>query len=217
MPPSDPVTLFVATTNPGKLRDFASAIAPGIVLEPLAGLASMPEPPEDEPTFQGNADAKSVAYSRLAPGVLVLADDSGIEVDALHGVPGVRSARFAEDRAFHTNRPLPTDQRNNLALLDALASTRQDDRTARYRCALSLARDGQVLARAEGSVEGEILAYPRGLAGFGYDPLFFLPDLGLSMAELSLAERLEYSHRSRALTSLLQSFDFITVVAQSGR
>lgn len=221
-----PVTLFVATTNPGKLRDFRSAATPGFLLEPLPGLAEMPTPFEDDPTFAGNADSKAIAYSRLAPGLLVLADDSGLEVDALGGAPGVRSARFAADRdaakALATGRPVPPaarnpDSSNNYALLDALSATREADRTARYRCALSLARDGKILARATGSVEGEILAVPRGLAGFGYDPLFLLPELGLTMAEVSVPERLQHSHRARALTSLLESSDLTTVLAQTGR
>ncbi len=221
-----PVTLFIATTNPGKLRDFRSATTPGITLEALPGLADMPAPPEDEPTFAGNADSKAIAYSRLASGLLVLADDSGLEVDALGGAPGVRSARFAADRdaakAAAAGRPAPAparnpDQSNNYALLDALASTREDDRTARYRCALSLARDGEVLARSTGTVEGEILAIPRGLGGFGYDSLFLLPDLGLTMAEVSLPDRLANSHRARALTALLESSSVITDLAQTGR
>ena len=220
-----PVTLFVATTNPGKLRDFRSAITPGFLIEPLPGLADMPAPPEDEPTFAGNVDAKALAYSRLAPGLPVLADDSGLEVDALAGAPGVRSARFAADKeaakAAASGRaptiPRNPDQSNNYALLDALASTREADRTARYQCALALARDGVILARATGTVEGEILAIPRGLGGFGYDSLFLLPDLGLTMAELSLPDRLQHSHRARALTLLLQSSSLTMDLAQNGR
>ena len=197
--------LYVATTNPGKLRDFASAASEDLTIEPLPNLATLPAPEEDQPTFEGNARLKAIAYSLQAPGLLVLADDSGLEVDALAGAPGVRSARFADDRAFTTNRPLPNDQRNNLCLLDALASTRESARTARYRCVLAVARDGEVLATASGSVEGEILAVPRGTGGFGYDPLFLLPDEGRTMAELSPAERHHHSHRGRALTALLQS------------
>lgn len=199
--------LALASTNPGKLRDFAHAATPGVTLTPLANLADLPVPPEEELTFAANARMKAIAYSRHAPGELVLADDSGLEVDALDGAPGVRSARFAEDRQFTTNRPLPPDQRNNLCLLDALGSTREADRSARYRCALALARDGEVLATAEGSVEGEILAVPRGNGGFGYDSLFLLPDEGLSMAELPIAARLEHSHRGRALRALLAALN----------
>jgi len=199
--------LYIATTNPGKLRDFATAftptLKPALNILPLPGLADLPEPPEIDPTFEGNATAKALFYSHLAPGYTILADDSGLEVDALHGAPGVRSARFADDRHFTTRRPLPPDQRNNLCLLDALASTREADRTARFRCVLAATLDGAVLATGTGSVEGEILAIPRGNGGFGYDPLFLLPDEGRTMAELAPEERHRFSHRGRALEALL--------------
>ena len=197
--------LYAATTNPGKLRDFAQATTAAFTIEPLSNLDTLPTPEEDAPTFEGNAILKALAYSQAAPGKLILADDSGLEVDALAGAPGVRSARFADDRVFRTNRPLPPDQRNNLCLLDLLASTRESDRTARYRCVLAIARDGEVLATASGTVEGEILAVPRGTGGFGYDPLFLLPEEGRTMAELAPAERHQHSHRGRALAALLQS------------
>lgn len=197
--------LFVATTNAGKLRDFAHAAQsfPNVAIVPLANVDSIPSPEENAETFAGNATLKALAYSLAAPGQLILADDSGLEVDALDGAPGVRSARYAEDCNFTTNRPLPTDQRNNLCLLDALASTREDARTARYRCVLALAKDGVVLAISDGTVEGEILAVPRGAGGFGYDPLFLLPDEGLTMAEIDPETRLRVSHRGRALVALL--------------
>ena len=195
--------LYAATSNPGKLRDFAAHAD----IQPLPGLADIPPPPEDAPTFAENARAKAIFYSLQSPGLPVLADDSGLEIDALHGAPGVRSARFADDRNYVTRRPLPIDQRNNLCVLDALATTRDDDRQARYRCALALAQDGRILAEAEGAVDGEILAIPRGSGGFGYDPLFLLPDLGVTMAELNSEEKLTLSHRGRALKALLAKLD----------
>ena len=195
--------LYAATSNPGKLRDFAAAADNAVRIEPLPGLETIEPPPEDGTTFAENAAAKAIFYSRLRPELFVLADDSGLEVDALQGAPGIRSARFADDRNYVTRRPLPPDQRNNLCLLDALASTRDGERGARYRCALALARDGEVIASAEGTVEGEILAIPRGNGGFGYDPLFLLPDLGLTMAEVAPANRQSVSHRGRALEALL--------------
>jgi XTP/dITP diphosphohydrolase len=198
--------LFLASTNPGKLRDFAYAAAsfPHITLELLPSLADLPAPEETADTFLGNASLKAVAYSQAAPRQLILADDSGLEVDALQGAPGVRSARYADDRNFTTNRPLPPDQRNNLCLLDALASTREP-RLGRYRCVLALARDGAIVASSEGTVEGEILAIPRGTGGFGYDPLFYLPDEGLTMAEIDMETRLRLSHRGQALVHLLNN------------
>lgn len=195
--------LLIATSNPGKLRDFAAAAIPGLTIDPLPNLANLPTPEETGNTFAENAIAKATAYSLHAPGQIVLADDSGLEVDALNGAPGVRSARFADDRKFTSRRPLPEDQRNNLCLLDALASTREADRSARFRCILAAARDGHILATGEGAVEGEILGFGRGNNGFGYDPLFLLPEVGLSMAELTVAEKLNYSHRGRALRDLL--------------
>jgi len=208
-------TLHIATTNPGKLRDFAAVPTPGITLLPLPGLAGLPEAPEDEPTFEGNPTSKALFYSRLAPGLTILADDSGLEVDALHGAPGVRSARYADDQRYTTRRPLPPDQRNLLCLLDALASTREADRHARFRCVLAAARDGAVLATGHGIVEGEILAVPRGNGGFGYDPLFLLPEDGRSMAELALPERHLLSHRAKALEALLANLHQAHVFAQS--
>ncbi len=199
--------LYLATTNPGKLRDFSHAGTIDHIFSPLPGLDSLPVPDETADTFEGNARLKAVAYSLTRPDLLVLADDSGLEVDALQGGPGVRSARFADDQGFRTGRPLPPDQRNNLCLLDALASTPEDRRGARYRCVLALARSGEILATTAGSVEGEILAVPRGSGGFGYDPLFFLPDEGLTMAELALADRNRHSHRARALAALLDKIN----------
>ena len=101
-----PHILYIATSNPGKLRDFAAAATPDITLTPLPNLAQIPAPAEDEPTFKGNARLKATYYSRRAPGEIVIADDSGLEVDALHGRPGVRSARFADDHNFHPAEPL---------------------------------------------------------------------------------------------------------------
>ncbi len=193
--------LYIATTNPGKLRDFATAAsAHGISIEPLPGLAAIPAPPEDEPTFEGNARSKALYYSLRSPGSIVLADDSGLEVDALHGAPGVRSARYA---AAATAATQTQDQRNNQRLLDELRLVPGSARTARYRCVLAAARDSRILFAAHGAVEGQILTAPRGTGGFGYDPLFYLPELHQTMAEIDLATRHTLSHRGRALEALL--------------
>ncbi|MEG9438959.1 non-canonical purine NTP pyrophosphatase [Edaphobacter sp. HDX4] len=200
--------LFVATSNPGKLRDFAAAAAEvagmDIRLEPLPGLAAIPAPPEDEPTFQGNACSKAIYYSLRAPGATVIADDSGLEVDALEGAPGVRSARYAEDAGFAATEDMAVDERNNRYLLESLESVPQEHRTGRYHCVLAAARDGEIIQTADGSVEGVILTSPHGSSGFGYDPLFFLPGPGKTMAELETAQKLSFSHRGRALSALLQ-------------
>jgi XTP/dITP diphosphohydrolase len=198
--------LYAATTSQGKLRDFRTAAeAHGLVIEPLPKLEEILAPEEDGLTFAENATLKAVYYSRFAPGEWVLADDSGLEVDALDGAPGVRSARFAADAGVVDSPDANdnTDVWNNLELMLRLASVPPAQRTARYRCVLVVARDGAVLHTAEGSVEGLILESPRGTGGFGYDPLFYLPALGLTMAELDLETKHTLSHRGRAIQSLL--------------
>jgi XTP/dITP diphosphohydrolase len=210
--------LYVATTNPGKLRDFAYAAAefaaagstPSIQIQPLPTLATIPAPPEDEPTFEGNARAKALYYAAHAPGLLILADDSGLELPALNNAPGVRSARYAEDQSFPTAPASTLDERNNAALLRALDSIPDPCRTARYRCALALARNTEILLTAEGALEGLILHIPRGTLGFGYDPLFLIPELNLTMAELDPTARLAHSHRARALRTLLTHLPSLT-------
>lgn len=197
-------TLYVATTNPGKLRDFTvAAEAEGVSIYPLPGLMDIPAPAEDEPDFEGNARVKAVYYSRCLPGEIVLADDSGLEVDALGGEPGVRSARYADDAGFVTDTATNTDERNNLYLLVRLKGVSDEGRRGWYRCVLAAARDGECLVTAEGSVEGEIRSVPRGAGGFGYDPLFYLPELGKTMAEIDLATKHRLSHRGKALRAFV--------------
>ncbi len=200
--------LYVATSNPGKLRDFARASRGQLTLLPLPNLASIPEPEETAETFEGNARIKAIAYSTLAPGQIVLADDSGIELPALGGAPGVRSARYAQDHGFVSSSTagqfLSTkDELNNECLLVEAAHLNGPARQARYHCVLAAARDGQILTTAQGHLEGILLDQPRGTEGFGYDPLFLLPDLNLTMAEITPEARLHYSHRVRALTHLI--------------
>jgi len=202
--------LYAATSNPGKLRDFeaaagAAAAVPDtahIIIEPLPGLNDLAAPPEDEPTFAANARLKAVYYSRFAPGEIVIADDSGLEVDALDGEPGVRSARYAADTGFQVEGAT-TDETNNLLLLRNLAGVPAGRRQGRYRCVIAAARDGACLCKGEGTVEGEILTEPRGTGGFGYDPLFYIPSLGKTMAEIDLGTKHRISHRGHALRALL--------------
>lgn len=198
--------LLVATTNAGKLRDFSTAAGNGVKIEPMPGLASITAPAEEEDTFEGNARIKAIYYSKLAPAEIVIADDSGLEVDALRGLPGVRSARYADDCGFvlDASPPLTPDERNNQCLLTALRDVPADARIGRYRCALVAARNGEVLAVGSGVVEGRILDAAQGTGGFGYDP-FFLPEgEKLSMAGLDPSQRMVLSHRGRALRDLLQ-------------
>lgn len=202
--------LFVATTSQGKLRDFRTAAeAHGFELVSLPGLSMMAAPEENGDTFEANATLKAVYYSRFAPGELVVADDSGLEVDALDGAPGVRSARYAADAGL-VDSPDANDNTNvwnNMLLLQRMVGVEPALRTARYKCVLVAARNGAVVEKAEGSVDGIILGAPRGTGGFGYDPLFYLPELDQTMAEISLETKLSLSHRGRALEALLRKLE----------
>lgn len=196
--------LYIATSNPGKLRDFAVATKElNVKLQPLPGLSRIPAPVEDAPTFDGNARAKAAYYSAYATDEIVIADDSGLEVDALGGEPGVRSARYAADAGFTPVKAVTADERNNLYLLSRLNAIPAKKRGARYCCVLAAARNGVSLYTGEGSVQGEILKSPRGEGGFGYDPLFYLPSLEQTMAEIDLTTKDSLSHRGRALRNLL--------------
>jgi XTP/dITP diphosphohydrolase len=200
-------TLYAATTSQGKLRDFSTAAQTfNIEIEPLTILATIPAPEETGATFEENAILKAIHYSHFAPSEIILADDSGLEVDALNGAPGVRSARFASDAGLADSPDAPldnTDIWNNILLLKKLDGISEEKRTARYRCVLAAARNGQILHTASGSVEGAILDTPRGTGGFGYDPLFYLYELKKTMAEIDLETKLTLSHRGRALQALL--------------
>jgi XTP/dITP diphosphohydrolase len=198
--------LYAATTSAGKLRDFRKAAeAYSVSIEPLPNLEKIPAPEEDGDTFLANAATKAVYYSRFAPDELVVADDSGLEVDALGGAPGIRSARYAADSGLIDSPDANdnTDVWNNMLLLQRLVEIPEALRTARYHCSLVAARDGEVVQIADGTVEGVILDAPRGTGGFGYDPLFYLPELGKTMAEIDLDTKLTLSHRGRAIAALL--------------
>lgn len=200
-----PRTLYVATSNPGKLRDFATAaatIGSHWHIAPLPNLAEIPPPEETGATFLANATDKALYYAAHAPGVIVLADDSGLAVDALQGTPGVYSARYADQCAFPGAPALSTDERNNACLMQQLAPL-TTNRAAHYLCVLAAARDNNILTTATGTVTGTILTNPRGTSGFGYDPLFLLPQLKKTMAELDAETRLQLSHRGAALRQLL--------------
>jgi XTP/dITP diphosphohydrolase len=196
-------TLYVASSNPGKLRDFRVAAGQhDIAVLPLPGLEGIEAPPEDAPTFEENALEKAIYYSQFLPGEMVLADDSGLAVDALGGDPGVRSARYAADAGFR--QATTTDANNNLLLLQQLGEVAENQRGARYHCALAVAQDGTCVMASQGTVEGRILSKPRGNSGFGYDPLFYVPALERTMAELDDQTRWAHSHRGEAFRALLQ-------------
>jgi XTP/dITP diphosphohydrolase len=198
-------TLYVASSNAGKLRDFRVAAAQhDIDVLPLPRLEAIAAPPEDAPTFEENALEKAIYYSQFLAGEMVLADDSGLAVDALEGAPGVRSARYAADAGFR--QATATDANNNLFLLLQLGGVAESDRGAHYHCSLAVAQDGTGVMASQGIVEGRILAAPRGNGGFGYDPLFYVPALEQTMAELDDRTRWAHSHRGEAFRALLQLF-----------
>ena len=193
--------VLIATSNQGKLRDFSGAAAVyGIVVEGLADFASLPEAVEDGTTFEENAQKKAEHYSRFAPGELVLADDSGLSVDALGGAPGVYSARYATAGETSGNS---NDVANNLKLLRELKTFAEARRTAHFVCVISAAQDGREVAHFRGEVQGVILHEARGDKGFGYDPLFYFPSLAKSFAELTPDEKALVSHRGGALRKFL--------------
>jgi XTP/dITP diphosphohydrolase len=193
--------ILIATSNSGKLRDFAgAAAAQGIEIASIPHFSSLPPVAEDGATFEANARKKAEFYSRFVPSELVLADDSGLEVDALGGAPGVHSARYAADDPSSANTD---DAANNARLLQEMKNTRPDQRTARFVCVIVAARDGQTLQIFRGQAEGTILDRPRGSGGFGYDPLFYFPAIQKTFAELEPEEKARYSHRGAAFRLFL--------------
>lgn len=195
--------ILIATSNPGKIRDFAGAASVlGIEVAPLPNFASLPPVIEDGATFEANARKKAEAYSRHAAGEMVLADDSGLEVDALGGAPGVHSARYAADEP-HAAEANTDDQANNAKLVRKIQPVPPEKRTARFVCWIAAAQEGRTLAVFEGKAEGVILEQARGSNGFGYDPLFYFSTIGKTFAELSAAEKSAYSHRGAAFRAFL--------------
>jgi XTP/dITP diphosphohydrolase len=204
--PHSSLVLYLASANPGKLREFQEAARPlGIAVKVLPGFRQCPTCVEDGDTFEENARKKALHYSTFTK-ELVFADDSGICVDALGGAPGVHSARFAG--------PDATDEANNRKLLAELrrveskrhaadpkvAPTR---RSAHYICVIALARQGQIVTVVEGRTDGMIIEESRGAGGFGYDPHFLYPPLGRTFAEITAEGKFAVSHRGEAFRRLL--------------
>ena len=183
--------LLFATTNAGKLKELRGLVGEAVEVVSLKDLPPIPEPVEDGETFEANAEKKARAYAE-ASGLPTLADDSGLCVDTLGGRPGVHSARYApgDDRARYEK------------LLGELSGVPEERRTASFRCALCLAVPGGKSHIEVGRCEGRILHGPKGAHGFGYDPVFFIPALGKTMAELTSEEKAGVSHRGEAFRKM---------------
>jgi XTP/dITP diphosphohydrolase len=196
--------VLVATSNPGKIRDLAGAASHfGIEVAQIPNFSSLPLVVEDGQTFEANARKKAEEYSRYVPGEVVIADDSGLEVDALGGAPGVHSARYAADEP-HLADANTDDEANNAKLIREIKRVPVEKRTGRFVCWIAAARDRKTLAVFEGKAEGIIQDAPRGSNGFGYDPLFFFPQINKTFAELTAAEKAHYSHRGEAFRKFLE-------------
>lgn len=195
-----PVKLFLASSNPGKLKEYRTLaeanalICPGVDLALVPAFASLPAFEEKAPTFAENAAGKALHYSRIEEG-LIFADDSGLVVPALGGAPGVVSARYAGVDATNSQRIEK--------LLQEMCDLAGEKRAAHFICTIALARGGRALAVVTDHVEGEILLETRGTGGFGYDPVFYFPPLKKTFAELSAEEKNRHSHRGKAFRKLL--------------
>ena len=196
--------VLIATTNPGKLRDFAGAAAAhGVTVAAVPNLANLPIAVEDGATFEANARKKAKHYSKFIPNEIVLADDSGLEIDALAGAPGVHSARYAAAEP-HKAENNTDDDANNARVLRELKGVPAEKRAGRFVCVIAAARDGNVRATFRGGAEGLILDHLQGTGGFGYDPMFYFPAIGKTFAELNPQEKARYSHRGAAFRQFLE-------------
>ena len=189
---SNEPTVVVATSNPGKAREFAQLLPEGIRILSLRDIGAV-APPETGATFLENATIKALAASQQTDYV-VIADDSGICVDVLDGAPGIHSARYAGEHA--------TDEENRNKLLSQLEGVHAADRGAHFQAAVVVAHNNNVITFAEGRIDGAVATYVRGENGFGYDPLFLLPD-ARTMAEVDNFEKNQISHRARATHQVL--------------
>ena len=187
-------TVLIATANQGKLGEVMAILAGlPVHLTTLEDYPDLPVPVEDAETFEGNAQRKALHYAALT-GCWALADDSGLEVDILGGEPGVHSARYAG--------PSCDASANNARLIQELSGTSPGQRVARFRCVIALANPDEVLAVASGALEGVIVDQARGTGGFGYDPHFFVPEYGMTTAEMSPGQKNRISHRGQALRAV---------------
>jgi XTP/dITP diphosphohydrolase len=197
---TSPKRILVATTNPGKVRELRALLGDQVQWQSLADFPGLAEVKEDGATFAENARKKALGYAK-ATGLWTLADDSGLVVDALGGAPGVNSARFSGERAPGADRKV-IDRRNMEKLLSLLQGVPTEKRTARFVCCLCLASPERVLLETQGALEGRIAEEPAGTGGFGYDPVFLVPQLGQTVAQLGENEKNAISHRGNAMRRL---------------
>ncbi|MCF7972742.1 MAG: RdgB/HAM1 family non-canonical purine NTP pyrophosphatase [Phycisphaerae bacterium] len=190
--------ILVATTNQGKIQELRDLLGSEAHWLSLSEVGIDLDVEENAPTFAGNARLKAVAYAQ-ASGLWTLSDDSGLVVDALGGQPGVLSARFSGDQS--SDRRV-TDRKNSEKLLALLEKVSESERTARFMCCICVASPDKVLIETQGTVEGMIAREPFGQGGFGYDPIFYLPNFHKTMAELDSAEKNAISHRGNAIRAL---------------
>ncbi|MBN1142555.1 MAG: XTP/dITP diphosphatase [Deltaproteobacteria bacterium] len=200
--------LLVATRNRGKLEEIRLLLADSGVLVRSAGdVPGLPEVEEDGTTFEANALKKGQVMADVS-GLLTLADDSGLEVEALGGLPGVRSSRYAGEAA--------ADADNIRKLLAALQGVPQKRRRGAFRCVMALCQPGRPGRLFRGCLQGVILEEPRGTGGFGYDPVFLVPEYGKTLAELSMAIKNRISHRGQALRQVLAHFQSLRMATNGG-
>jgi XTP/dITP diphosphohydrolase len=193
-----PIRIALASSNPGKLREYIELAGPHIQVELLPNFCDLPPFDESAPTFAENAAGKALHYSRHTR-ELVLADDSGLVVPALGGAPGVHSARYAG--------PDATDSDRYRKLLRETQGKEGDARRAQFVCVIAIAREGQPIAVISDRARGILTNEPRGSGGFGYDPIFLFPELGRTYAELTPAEKNQYSHRGKAFRKIVKALE----------
>ena len=193
--------ILVATTNPGKIREIHELLGEEIELLSLKDFTQIEEIEEDGITFEENARKKAVGYAN-ATGCWTIADDSGLVVDALNGAPGVKSARFSGEKLKNEERSL-IDHRNIKKVLELMKDVPEEKRTARFICCICLASPEKILVETKGILEGIIIKKEIGTNGFGYDPIFFVPFLNKTVAQLNQPEKNLISHRGKAIKELI--------------
>jgi len=197
--------ILIATANPGKIAELRAMLDADILLLSLGDFSSIVEIKEDGITFAENARKKAAGYAK-ATGLWTIADDSGLVVDALSGAPGVKSARFSGEKLKGENRTL-IDHRNIAKVLKLLKDVPKEKRTAKFVCSLCLASPERILIETEGTLEGLITDREIGENGFGYDPIFFVPHLNKTVAQLTREEKNAISHRGNAIRKLKPTLD----------